>query len=386
MIFLSGPRQAGKTTLARMISEDFLSSLYFNWDILEHKKKLMENPLLYEEVNRKNKDTPLIIFDEIHKYRQWKSYLKSAYDRDGDNYKFFITGSGRLDIFRKGGESLAGRYLLFYLWPFTLAELSGKNTPYEDFIKNPQEIYDEKKENQDIWNNLARFSGFPDPYLTGKERYYRNWSNTYRKQLLREDIRDSADLRNFDSVEILYSLIPSKIGSPLSMAGLARDVRVSFDSIKSWLGLFEKFFLIFRISPWTGKLSRAISKEKKAYLYDFGEIDDPSIRFENMAALELLRAVNNWNNRGLGNYSLYYVRNREKEEVDFLIADKNKPVMLVETKLSDESVSKSLRKFQLLLNVPAIQLVNKTGICRLISNEKLKILVISASRWLSRLP
>ena len=386
MIFITGPRQSGKTTFTEIIARDYTNSLYFDWDIIEDKNKLIQNPSFYEHVYRKDNSRPLIIFDEIHKYKDWKNYLKSVYDKDSKNFKFIVSGSGRLDIYQKGGDSLAGRYFLFHLFPLTLAELSGINQDMGQFLKNPIEIYEENPDVIELWENLARFSGFPDPYIQGKEEFYRTWSITYHKQLLREDIRDITTLKNINTVELLFSLLPSKIGSPLSMGNIARDINVSFDSVKNWLAIFEQFYLIFRLSPWSKKISRAITKEKKIYLYNFAGIESEALKFENMVALELWRAVSNWNDLGLGEFSLHYIRNREKEEVDFLLANKNNPFLLIETKLSEHEPSKVLKKFQSILSIPAVQLVNKQGICKLISNGDNRILVISAPRWLERLP
>lgn len=386
MVFITGPRQAGKTTFTQILTKDFNNSLYFNWDILDEKRKLIENPFFYEEVHRKDNSTPLIIFDELHKYSKWKNYLKSAYDRDKGNYKFIVSGSGRLDMYQKGGDSLAGRYFIFYLWPFTLAELAGNNLPFEQFMSNPIEVRACPNETQPAWNRLSRFSGFPDPFLNRTDQFYQIWSNTYRKQLLREDTRDFVLLRSFENVEILFSLIPSRIGSPLSMASLARDIHVSFDSIRDWIEIFENFFMVFRIPPWSQKISRAISKEKKLYLFDYAGVESPAAKFENMVALELFRAVSNWNDLGLGNFSLHYLRNREKEEVDFLLSNNHKPFLLIEAKLSDDNAAKSLIKFQKVLNIPAVQLVNGSNICKLVSNNNLKIMIISADHWLSLLP
>jgi len=386
MVFVAGPRQAGKTTFTQILAEDFNNSLYFNWDILDEKRKLIENPSFYEEVHRKDNSLPLIIFDELHKYSNWKNYLKSVYDRDKGNYKFVVSGSGRLDMYQKGGDSLAGRYFIFYLWPFTLAELAGNNLTFEQFLSNPIEVRAFSHETHPIWNKLSQCTGFPDPYLDGTGEFYRIWSNTYRKQLLREDIRDLASLRSIEDVEILFSLLSSKIGSPLSMASLARDIQVSFDSVRNWIEIFENFFMVFRIAPWTRKIARAITKEKKLYLFDYAGIDSPAAKFENMVALELFRAVANWNDLGLGNFSLHYLRNRDREEVDFLMSNNHHPLLLIETKLSDDDASKSLIKFQNILNIPAVQLVNRGDICKLVSNNNSKIMIISADHWLSLLP
>lgn len=170
------------------------------------------------------------------------------------------------------------------------------------------------------------------------------------------------------------------------MAGLARDVQVSFNSIRNWLKVFESFFLIFRVPSWEKRITRAITKEKKLYLFDYANNPSEPSKFENMVALELWRAISNWNDLGLGNFKLYYIRNKEKEEVDFLIAEGSMPKLLVEAKLSDVEISKSLLKFQSLLKIPAVQLVNRPGVCRILSNHKEEALIITASRWLAALP
>lgn len=386
MIFLAGPRQAGKTTLAKRLAEKFTNSLYFNWDIPSDKKQLLKNPSFFEHLPRKDNSKPLIILDEIHKYRHWKNYLKGIYDQFHQNYLFLILGSGRLDIFQKGGDSLAGRYFLFHLWPLTLAELAEKRGDFSSFNHDPLSIPSASSSTKDIWKNLSQLSGFPEPYLSNQTAFYQRWNQSYGQQLIREDIRDTTHFRHIDTVETLFYLLDSKVGSPLSMSSLSEDLQTSFTSIRDWIEIFERFYLVFRLSPWSKKISRAITKEKKLYLFDYGQIQDDSIKFENMVAVELFRAVNTWNDLGLGKFDLFYIRNKEKEEVDFLITDRHLPRILVEAKLNDTDPSRSLLKFQSQLEIPSVQLVNKENVCKLISNGSQKILIITAHRWLAGLP
>jgi len=387
MVFISGPRQAGKTTLAHIISKSFKNHFYFNWDIPRDRAMLFKDPSFFENMERKDSTTPLVILDEIHKYRDWKNYLKGVYDQFHETYKFLVSGSGRLDLFQKGGDSLAGRYFLFHLWPFTLSELAGRRVPFGQFCDTPLDIdTDSSAENEELWSSLSRLSGFPEPFLSGRERTYRRWSNIYSQQLIREDIRDLTGIKSISEVETLYFLLPSRIGSPLSIASLARDLKVSYNSVRNWLVLFERFFLAFQISPWTGKIARAIQKEKKIYLWDFPRIEDPASRFENMVASELYRAVTGWSDMGHGIFSLHFIRNKEKQEVDFLIAKNHKPFLLVETKLSDTSPSPALGKFQAVLEVPAVQLTKGGDTFRIFRNGDRSILVAPAHIWLARLP
>lgn len=388
MIFLSGPRQVGKTTLAKQILNNFKNKVYFNWDIPEDRRRLVSEPTFFEKVDRMNSSVPLVVFDEIHKYRRWKNYLKGVYDQFKDEYKFLILGSGRLDVFQKGSDSLAGRYLQFHLFPFTVAELSPQRRSIENFLKKPLDDFDLNDINttRKIWQKLFNLGGFPEPFIKGKKSFYIKWSSTYHSQIVREDIRSISDIKNVDLVEALFSILPSKVGSPLSLNNLSLDLQTNYGSIKNWLRLLEIFYLVFRIKPWTKKISRAILKEQKLYLFNYPEIEDYGFRFENMVAEELLRAIYNWNEHGYGRFSLYYIRNKEKEEVDFVITKGEKPFLLIEAKFSEENISKALINFQRRLDIPAVQLVNKEGIFRYIKNEKNKILVITGHRWLSSLP
>lgn len=387
MTFLTGPRQAGKTTLAEMISRSFANSLYFNWDIPQHRIRLIQNPAFFEAVERKDTSTPLIVFDEIHKYKDWKNYLKGVYDQFHTGYQFLVSGSGRLDIYQKGGDSLAGRYFLFHLWPFTIAELGKCNIEIDAFLNDPLQISMERNDElREIWLRLSELSGFPEPYLANRVMTYRRWSNTYSQQLIREDIRDLTGIKSVGDVEMLYLLLPSKVGSPLSVPSLARDLRVSYNSVQSWLSVFERFFLIFTISPWTRKISRAIQKERKVYLWDAPRIKEPAARFENMVAMELWRAVTAWNDMGYGSFSLHFIKNKERQEVDFVIANAREAFLLVEAKLTDTEPSSDLKKFQRALNIPAVQLTNKGDGYRILSNLDQSVLVAPAHQWLSGLP
>ena len=386
MIFLSGPRQAGKTTLAKGIAERYTQSVYFNWDSPVDKKKFIEKPEFFQEIERKDTSAPMVIFDEIHKYRKWKNYLKGTYDKFSGQYHFFVLGSGRLNIFRKGGDSLAGRYFQFNLWPLTLAELAGKRLPLKTFLQDPLQPAAFDANAEKIWEQMSRLSGFPEPYLSGDETVYRRWSQNYRQQIIREDIRNLTGIKNLDEVEMLFSLLPGRVGSPLSLASMARDLQISPTTAQAWIRTLESFYMVFLIKPWTKKVARAITKERKLYLFDYAEITSPAAKFENMVALELLRAVSNWNDLGLGRFNLHYLRNREKEEVDFVISEGHAPVLLVEVKLSDANVSPNLIKFQTNLKVPAVQLLQTSDTCKIHSNGDQRIMVVNASRWLPSLP
>jgi len=389
MLFISGPRQCGKTTLAKTILNKIGVGRYWNYDIPEDQVLLSKKPSFFEEIDRREGIKPLIVFDEIHKYPHWKNVLKGAYDRSGKEFRFLITGSGRLDLYQKGGDSLAGRYFLGHLFPLTINELTAQTTTQislDEFLKNPDELPEEKENTWPIWKTLETLSGFPEPFIRGTENFYRRWDRAYGRQIIREDIRDLTHTRQLGQMEILAALLPDKVGSLLSINSLREDIKVSFETLKSWIGILEDFFYVFLVSPWSKNVIRAIQKEPKLYLYNWAGISDPGARFENMVALHLSQAVTFWNERGRGEFGLHFVRDRQKNEVDFLIRKKKTPFFLVEAKLEETDPSASLIKMKKLFNVPAIQLVNRPAISRKVTCQEERILISSADRWLSSLP
>jgi predicted AAA+ superfamily ATPase len=233
---------------------------------------------------------------------------------------------------------------------------------------------------------MNQLSGFPEPFFAGRGATYRRWSANYRQRLIREDVRDASNVQDIEQLASVFEVLPSRVGAPISFDSLARDVQAAPSSVKRWLELFDALYLTFRLPPWTKRVNRAITKEKKLYLFDYATIDEPGPRFENMVALELARAVNLWNDLGYGEMSLHYLRNKDKQEVDFLIADRQKPRLLMEAKLGDETPSDSLRKFQQILGVPAVQVVHTKNVLREWRNGSRPILTLSADRAFPALP
>ena len=382
LILVSGPRQAGKTTFAKDIASTEPVSLYFNYDIPANKARILTNPTFFEEVDRKKGNLPLIILDEIHKYIDWKNYLKGIYDGYADEFRFLVTGSGRLELSRKKGDALAGRYLHFHLYPFTIGEIFASSIGMED-VSIITEIPEQSAIAQEAWETMFRVSGFPEPFLKGTKLKYRRWANSYHSQVIRDDIRDEFAVRQVDTMEALYFLLSECVGSPFSFSNHARTLKISHKTVSSWIKVFEQFFLVLKIRPYSKRISRSLVKEPKIYFYDYCRIRDEALRFENMVAIELSRAVTHWNDFGLGEYELWYLRNKQKEEVDFLVTENANPLFMVEAKLSETSVSPHLSKFQKILHVPAIQLINQKNVGRKIRNGHDTILVASAANWLS---
>jgi len=385
--FISGPRQVGKTTIAKRYKELFGQGLYLNWDNVAHQKKILTDPLFFESENRDPGKPFLLIFDEIHKYGRWKNYLKGIYDDYRDEFRFLITGSGRLELFKKGGDSLLGRYFSVPLFPLTLGELGGKLISFDEFIKRLESPPASTKEDIEQYNQLFRFSGFPEPFVRGTSAFYKRWFSEYKTLLIREDIRDAMAIREISLMEHLAHLLPERIGSPLSLNALKEDVGVAFETIRDWLMVLERFFYLFRIPPFTGKLARTLRKETKLYLFNWVEIEHEGFRFENLVALHLLKATRIWRAMGEIHLDLHYIRDKEKKEVDFVLSEKGRPLCLIECKYSDTNLSHSLLYFQKKLGVPyAAQVVHQAKVCKKFKTEGMTQWVISADRLLCLLP
>ena len=395
MVLISGPRQCGKTTVAKAMAATFTNSQYHNWDIATHRARLIADPTFFASAPRRDSSAPLVVFDELHKHADWKNYLKGVYDEFGGPYQFLVTGSGRLDLYQAGGDSLAGRYLGFQLWPFTIAELTSTRGPSDvdlapavaRFEANPLHVdLGQLAWQQQVWQTLDQCSGFPEPFLAGRKQHWRRWSATYGRTLVREDVRELVDVRRVADLETLFALLPSRVGSPLSVPSLATDLKVAYTTVQAWLALFERFFLTFSLPTWTERLARAIHKERKTYLYDAARIDDAGSRFENLVALELARATSAWTAWGLGEFTLHFVRTKDGAEVDFLVARDRQPLLLVEAKLSDTAPAKALLAIQRQLKVPAVQLVHNLATYAIHRNEDQQVLVAPAAAWLAGLP
>lgn len=360
MVFVSGPRQSGKTTLAReIVAAEFKDVRYFNYDDAQEKPLLLKDPYFFASMERTSRAKPLVIFDEIHKFRRWKSYLKGVYDSHGKDFKFLVMGSGKLDLYSRGGESLAGRYLQLRLFPFTIAELSN-DVLRPGRLDTAFEVGDLRAGNR-ILKDLSRFSGFPEPFLKADRRFQRMWSGNYHMRLVRQDVRDAAAIREIDALQTLYSLLPSRVGSPLSVNKLARILEVNHRTASSWLKTFEDLYMVFLVRPWHRSVSRAVRKERKLYMFDPTLVEEDGARLENLAALELTRAVTMWSDLGYGAHSLHYVRTRDGEEVDFLVCREGRPLCLFEVKASENAPSGSLLKIQKMLDCPAVLLVREAA-------------------------
>src|SRR6266853_1225076 len=312
MVFIAGARQVGKTTLARSLQRG--SAGYLNWDISEHREHILRGEL---------PSGKLWIFDEIHKYRRWRNYLKGIYDGRPRGQRILVSGSGRLDLYRFGGDSLQGRYHLLRLHPLSVAELG---------ISGSRD-----------WMQLLNLGGFPEPFLSGSETAARRWSREYRTRLVREDVTSLERIQDLGHLELLMLRLPELVGSPLSINALREDLQVSHKSVSNWLAALERLYAVFRLSPLGGPRIRAVKKEQKHYQLDWSLVPSEAARLENLVACHLLKWVHFEQDTAGRDVDLRYFRDIDRREVDFVITERGRPMRLIECKWSDAEIDNGLR-------------------------------------------
>ncbi|MBC2711208.1 MAG: ATP-binding protein [Desulfosarcina sp.] len=371
MVFIGGPRQVGKTTLAReLVARQFQKAGYFNWDNRNDRRHIMKS--------RWPGDAELIILDEIHKYARWKSFIKGEYDTLKGKYRFLVTGSARLDIYRKGGDSMLGRYHYYRLHPFTLAEATGRSGAPVLMA----EIEVPATHELEAFSGLDKFGGFPEIFLKQSPRLLRRWHNEKNDRLFREDIRDIRQVRDIVTMQLLGDLLPERAAAMLSVNSLREDLEVSHRAVSSWLNILESFYYSFRVYPFVGKNFRSLKKEAKLYLWDWSEIDAEAARYENCIASHLLKLSHYYRDYEGYRTELYYLRSAEGKEVDFLLTVDGKPWFAVEAKLNDTNVSPHLFYFRERVKIPfCYQVVKKTDIDQLVNGVR----ILSADRFLAGL-
>ena len=345
MAFVSGPRQVGKTTTCRQRADACL-----NWDDVDDRELILAGPRSLIErlgLDRLAGAAPVVLFDELHKFPRWKQFLKGFFDTYADRMRIAVTGSARLDVYRRGGDSLMGRYLPYRMHPFSVAETITQELPDAARIVRPPRPVDAGD-----FDTLWRHGGYPEPFLKRDPRFSRRWQSLRFEQLVREEVRDLARVQQLDQLEVMVRLLADRSAQQLVYGNLARQVRVAVDTVRRWVAALCDLHLGFLVRPWFRNVSRSLRKEPKWYLRDWASIGDAGQRAETFVACHLLKAVEGWNDLGLGAFELGYLRDKEKREVDFLVAHDGEPWFLAETKRRDESMSRSLRHYQERLGAP----------------------------------
>ena len=337
MALVSGPRQVGKTTACRMAGH-----VYLSWDNADHRRTILRGPASMAQaagVERLRVAPPVLVLDELHKHSKWKALLKGFFDTYGDRVRIVVTGSSRLDLYRRGGDSLMGRYLLYRMHPWSVGELLRPDVPSQA-IQPPAPIAEPE------WQALCDHGGFPEPFLRRDPRFSRRWRSLRQDQLSKEDLRDVAHVQDLGVMETLMAILAERSSRQLVYASLARDINVSVDTVKRWIDILGRLHYGFTVRPWFRNVTKALRKEPKWFLRDWSGIDDPGDRAETLVGCHLLKAVEGWTDLGFGDFELRYLRDKAQREVDFLVVRDRKPWLLVEVKKADTALSPSLAHFQ----------------------------------------
>lgn len=343
MIFLMGPRQVGKTTLSLDSASEWDHHFYFNWDNPAERLLFLEGPHAIAQqcdLMEMTEKIPLLIFDEIHKYGKWKNFLKGFFDTYEKKSKIIVTGSARLNVYKKGGDSLMGRYFYYRIHPLSVGEICSPHLFDGEIREKPTVISDED------WNALLEYGGFPEPYVQRSLEFSRRWQSIRKDQLFREDIRDSTRIQELAELELLAEILRSQAAQAMDYLSLSKKVGVSIDTVRRWIETLKSFYYCFSIQPWSKNITRSLLKEPKLYLWDWSLIQDEGHRCENIVASHLLKSVHFWTDRGLGDFGLYYLRTKDKLETDFAVTKGGKIWFIVEVKTKAKGLSRALYHFQ----------------------------------------
>ncbi|MEA1969500.1 MAG: ATP-binding protein [Thermodesulfobacteriota bacterium] len=333
IILLTGPRQTGKTTLSKMLKNHFD---YFNFDNSNDRLSLQKKSW--------DRSKELVIFDELHKLKNWKSWVKGIYDTEGLPPSILVTGSAKLDTYRKVGDSLAGRFFQFRLHPLDLKELNTFLT-----LNNLEDELDK----------LLILGGFPEPFLNGTLRFYNRWKKSHLDIILKQDLIDLENVQQIIEIETLIQLLKNRVGSPVSYSSLARDLQCSDKTVKRWLTILENMYVIFKVPPFHKNIARAIQKTPKFYFYDTGQvIGDSGIKLENTVACALQKEIHFQEDCFGESKKLYYLRNKDGKEIDFCTTMDDTPSLMVEVKWKDGNLSPNFEIFRKFF--PQIKMIQVT--------------------------
>ena len=343
MALVSGPRQVGKTTACRSLGEAYLT-----WDNADDRKVILRGPgALAERVGlgRLRSGPITVVLDELHKFARRKGFLKGFFDTYGEALRVMVTGSSRLDMFMRGGDSLMGRYLLYRMHPWSVGECVRVEVPDHE-IRPPAPVAPED------WAALRTHGGFPEPFLRRDLRFTRRWGSLRLGQLAREDLRDVAQIQDLGTIESLMRILAERSGQQLVFANLANEVGVAQGTLLRWVDLLARLHFGFLVRPWSTNVARSLRKEPKWFLRDWSGLADEGARSETLVACHLLKAVEGWTDLGFGDFELRYLRDKEKREVDFLVVKDQRPWFLVEVKTGDTRLSPALAHFQAQTGAP----------------------------------
>ena len=330
------------------------------------RNRYRDNELFFTGDMPLKKKNAWVCFDEIHKMPKWKNILKGVFDAEGDKFRFIVTGSAKLNLMKRAGDSLAGRYFTFHMMPLSLREIAGVGDLSVVVPESAEEFVEEKLSRKGCSNEgidaLLQYGGFPEPFVSQSKRFYRKWSADYVETVIREDIGTLTRITDRENIYALYDLLPGMTGSPISESSLASHLQISPVTVKRYLRRLEDFYLGFSLSPYSKNIKRALLKSRKFYIFDWARIDDDGDRYETFVACQLRAMLYLWGDASGEQFDLFYIRNKQKQETDFLIVRNGSPWLLIEAKVSDGPVSGHHIQHAAALGVPFVQLCLQEGV------------------------
>jgi predicted AAA+ superfamily ATPase len=351
MVFVAGPRQVGKTTLARELLSRTEAGVYLNWDYRPDRKRIRAAEWPPGEA--------LVVLDELHKWRPWKSWIKGEYDVNDSRLRFLITGSARLDIYRRGGDSLQGRYHHYRLHPLSCAELAAPGTATAP--EPGQEPLIPHTSQDETVAAMMSYGVFPEPFLAASQRALRRWQRERIDRFFREDVRDLEAIRDLGSLELLADLLCDRVGGLVSLNSLREDLEVSHPTVSNWCTILERLYLSFRVLPFASRRIQSLKRMPKIYLWDPSMVEDEAARFENLVGLHLLKLCHFHQDHDGYQTELWFLRDRAGREVDFLVTVKRRPWFAVEVKLTDTRIHRPLQYYQQRLDIPWVYQLTRSG-------------------------
>ena len=359
LVILTGARQAGKTTLSHQFLADYLRAQYLNWDVPADRHIIASGAW--------SPRSGLVIFDEIHKMRDWKTFLKGAWDGRSTDQAMLVTGSARMETFRQGGESLAGRYFAWRLHPFSVREA------VDSLGMRPTDALD----------RLLERGGFPEPFLAADNVTAQRWRNQYATDLIREDVLEFSLVHEIRSLQLFVDLLRERVGSPIKISSLAQMLQISPNTATRYLEILEALYIVFRVTPWHKDIARALLKESKVYFFDTGLVKgDSGARLENAVAAMLLKHTQFRQDAEGKTVTLHTIRDKEHHEIDFVLAEENTITDLIEVKQASVCVSPYFHRMA--ENFPEARSVQIVAELRQEAQHG-KVEVTCAAEWLAKL-
>jgi len=318
VLTLTGPRQSGKTTLARATFPEYA---YVSLEETDARSFAREDPRGFLA-----RFSGPVVVDEAQRVPDLLSHIQSAVDQDPAPGRFVLTGSQNLLLMEKVSQTLAGRCGILHLLPFSRAELEGQ--PQSDPL-DPEQLFANRSTKRDCWE-LIRSGFYPPIHDRGIPPEL--WLEDYVRTYVERDLRAMVNVGDLETFERFLRLCAGRVGQLLSYSGLASDCGVSVDTARRWVSVLKASFIVFLLPPHHRNFNKRIIKSPKLYFYDTGlvcqllgiretsQVFAHPLRgalFENYVLAEVAKAY--WNHRR--SPPMHFWRDQTGHEIDLLLEE-----------------------------------------------------------------